>query len=192
MFAEATTWKRYFQGHLAPFVGGQVLEVGAGNGSTTLALCSGDEKRWVCLEPDTELAERLQRKLKAGDLPACCQVVVGTLAQLADEIVFDTILYIDVLEHIEHDTQELVRAATLLAPGGHVLVLSPAHQWLYSPFDQAIGHFRRYDRKSLASLRPPTLEPVRLIYLDSVGVLASLGNRLLLRSSLPTRGQIAF
>ena len=62
---------------------------------------------------------------------------------------------------------------------------------MFSPFDAAIGHYRRYDRKSLLSAKPEDLHVERLFYLDSVGLLASLGNRLLLRASSPTAAQIA-
>jgi hypothetical protein len=102
------------------------------------------------------------------------------------------IVYIDVLEHIENDVDELSRAATLLKESGHLIVLSPAHQWLYTPFDREIGHYRRYSKKSLIEITPLRLRCVELRYLDSVGMLASLGNRLLLKSSMPTQGQINF
>ena len=104
---------------------------------------------------------------------------------------FDLVLMLDVLEHIEDDAAEMARAAEWLRPGGHVVALSPAHQWLFTPFDRAIGHYRRYTRKTLAALTPPGLELVRLGYLDSVGLLASLGNRLLLGRSMPTPRQVA-
>ena len=87
------------------------------------------------------------------------------------------------LEHIEDDAAEVRRAAEALAPGGHLLALSPAQPWLFSPFDAEIGHFRRYTKKSFAALAPPGLTAVKLVYLDSVGMAASLANRLLLRSS---------
>jgi hypothetical protein len=87
---------------------------------------------------------------------------------------------------------ELSRAATLLKESGHLIVLSPAHQWLYTPFDREIGHYRRYSKKSLNEITPLRLRCVELRYLDSIGMLASLGNRLLLKSSMPTAGQINF
>src|SRR5262249_26202759 len=62
--------------------------------------------------------------------------------------------------------------------------------FLYTPFDQAIGHFRRYTRHTLAELTPPQTHAVRVFYLDSIGMLASIGNLLLLRASMPTRRQI--
>jgi cyclopropane fatty-acyl-phospholipid synthase-like methyltransferase len=191
LFAAATKWKSYFRSHLEPYLGGEVLEVGAGLGGTTRLLCRGHERRWVCLEPDAALAERLGQAIRDGKVPRPCEVMVGTLEQIARPANFDTLLYIDVLEHIPDDRGELVRAAQCLRPGGHVLALSPAHQWLYTPFDQAIGHCRRYTKKTLAALTPDGLELVRLIYLDSVGLLASLGNRLVLKSAMPTSKQIA-
>jgi hypothetical protein len=94
------------------------------------------------------------------------------------------------LEHIEDDRDELAAAASLLQPAGHLMVLSPAHQFLYSRFDAAIGHYRRYNRKSLRRCTPPNCYQEASFYLDSVGMILSLANRFVLRQSLPTVAQI--
>jgi hypothetical protein len=125
-------------------------------------------------------------------LTLSCQTNLGTLAALTSERSFDTIIYIDVLEHIEHDKEELALASKHLRPNGRLIVLSPAHQWLYSPFDKAIGHFRRYTKNSLRRLEPPGLVLQQLRCLDAVGMLASLANRLLLKKSLPALKDILF
>src|SRR5262249_40290582 len=70
--------------------------------------------------------------------------------------------------------------------------LVPAHQWLYTPFDRAVGHYRRYTIDRFHSITPTTLRLESARYLDSVGLIASLGNRMLLGQSVPTAGQIAF
>jgi hypothetical protein len=191
LFAAATNWKSYLRRQVEPYLGGEVLEVGAGFGGTTKLLCRGDHDRWTCLEPDAGLAARLSESIAAVGLPACCRVEVGTLADLPPGDLYDTLLYIDVLEHIEDDAGEMARAVEHLKPDGHVVVLSPAHQWLYTPFDRAIGHYRRYTKRSLRAVSPPGAKLVRLAYLDSVGMLASLGNRLVLNRSMPRPGQIA-
>jgi trans-aconitate methyltransferase len=190
LFASAENWKSYVRASVKSFLGRTVLEVGAGNGNTTRALCRGQFDRWVCLEPDAALADQLDSAAAAGELPDCCHISIGTLSELSAENQFDTILYMDVLEHIEHDRTELMRAAEHLEPGGHLIVLAPAHQWLFSPFDQSIGHFRRYTRQTLRDAAPGELSLVKLAYMDSVGMLASLGNRLLLKSAMPTAQQI--
>jgi SAM-dependent methyltransferase len=192
LFSTATVWKSYFRRQMEPFLGAEVLEVGAGMGGTTKLLCRPRQHAWTCLEPDAELARSLSLAIERGELPGNCQVVVGTLEQVPLSSVFDTLIYIDVLEHIEDDRGELERAATHLKPGGYLVVLAPAHPWLFSEFDRVIGHFRRYTRSSLRALTPPGLVPVRSVYLDSIGLLASLGNRFLLKHSMPGPGQIAF
>jgi 2-polyprenyl-3-methyl-5-hydroxy-6-metoxy-1,4-benzoquinol methylase len=124
-------------------------------------------------------------------LPPTCTTQVGTIDSLKEESLYDTVLYIDVMEHIESDADEFRKAEEHLLPGGHLIVLSPAHPALFSPFDSAIGHFRRYNRRSLQRLgRLPSLTTVRLVYLDSVGLAASLANRVLLKHSMPTSTQI--
>ena len=191
VFAHAARWKRYWSSLLTPLLAGDVLEVGAGIGATTLALAGGRIRTWTCLEPDAELARRLRETLDRA-LPGDDRyhVQVGGLDTVAPTSRFDTILYIDVLEHIADDRAELARARESLAPGGRLIVLSPAHQWLFSPFDAAIGHHRRYSKATLAAAVPPALERVALRYLDSAGVLASAANRFFTRQSMPTPQQL--
>ena len=192
LFSAATVWKSYFRRHIEPFLGAEVLEVGAGMGGTTKLLCTPRQDAWICLEPDADLARGLSQGVERGDLPRNCQVLVGTLDQVSKASVFDSLLYVDVLEHIEDDRRELEQAAAHLKPGGYLVVLGPAHPRLFSPFDRAIGHYRRYTRSSLRALTPKGLVLVRSIYLDSVGLLASLGNRLFLKHAIPGPGQVAF
>ena len=190
LFALAKNWKRYIKREISRYVTGDVLEVGAGIGATTVALHDGTARRWVCLEPDERLALRLKARLASwGDrLPT--NVIVGSLRTFSDRPSFDSILYIDVLEHIEDDRAQIDAAARLVRSGGHVVILSPAHHWLFSEFDKSIGHFRRYNKAHLRSMMPAGWLEIKLTYLDSLGVLLSLGNVLGLRQSMPTQTQI--
>jgi 2-polyprenyl-3-methyl-5-hydroxy-6-metoxy-1,4-benzoquinol methylase len=192
LFADVRNWKAYWSGQIRPFVRGDVLEVGAGMGSNTRFLDpGGGPERWVCLEPDPELTSRLEKNLQGTELRRSYEVVRGTLDSLAGQQ-FDTIIYIDVLEHIENDREQLTQAASHLRPGGRIIVLSPAHQRLFSPFDAAIGHFRRYNRPMLRAVSPANLRLERMRYLDSVGLILSAANMLLLRQSMPTKAQLRF
>ncbi|HLX45536.1 MAG TPA: methyltransferase domain-containing protein [Bryobacteraceae bacterium] len=184
LFEKARNWKSYWRNQVAPYVGGDVLEVGAGIGANTKLLASLSHDRWTSLEPDTALASQIEKQSQRH------RILTSTIAGLPAEERFNTILYIDVLEHIEGDSEEMRDAAARLRPGGHLIVLAPAHPFLYTPFDAAIGHFRRYTRASLRAAAPKSLHAVRIIYLDCAGMLASAANRMLLRSAMPTERQI--
>jgi SAM-dependent methyltransferase len=190
LFRNATNWKSYWSALIQGYIGDEVLEVGAGIGATTQVLCDDHSGRWVCLEPDPNLAKELECLIADNTLPAHCEISVGTLSDLAREEVFDTIVYIDVLEHIEDDRTQLELAASRLREGGTLVVLAPAHQWLFTQFDKSIGHFRRYSKRSLSEIAPQNLSPIRLSYLDCVGLFASIGNRFILKSGMPSNTQI--
>lgn len=188
VFAHAVNWKAYLRDAMGPFIAGDVLEVGAGIGATMRALRHGGEHSWTCLEPDPAMAGELRRQTAAETRQTA--VVTGTIADFAPDARFDTILYVDVLEHIEDDAGEVRGAAARLRAGGHLIVMSPAHQFLYSPFDAEIGHCRRYNAAGLRRLTPPETALVSLRYLDATGLLLSAANRLLLRSRMPTLAQV--
>jgi SAM-dependent methyltransferase len=190
LFALATNWKRYIKKEVSSYITGDVLEVGAGIGSTTGALHDGTARRWVCLEPDQALALRLKAGLVLFMGGSTTNVVVGSLRTFSNDPSFDCILYIDVLEHIEDDRAQIADAARLVRRSGHIVILAPAHHWLFSEFDRSIGHLRRYNRVHLRSMMPAGWVEEKLVYMDSVGVLLSLGNVLGLRQSMPTRAQI--
>jgi hypothetical protein len=116
----------------------------------------------------------------------------GTLDQLEASGPFSAVLYLDVLEHITEDQKELAKAANRLMAGGSLIVLAPAHQFLFSAFDRAIGHYRRYSASSLRALAPPGCHLAAWRMLDSAGFFASLTNRLSLGSATPSTRQVAF
>jgi len=190
LFAEAVNWKAYWMRHVRQFIRGDVLEVGAGIGANTQMLCSERVRRWLCLEPDPRQAARLRTAVSTQPDAQRIEIVIGGLGDLQPDARFDTILYVDVLEHIANDREELTRAEGHLRPDGALIVLAPAHPRLFGRFDAALGHHRRYTRRGLAAIMPPSLTQLELMHLDSCGLLALLGNRILLRQSVPSRSQV--
>ena len=188
-FAHASNWKQYLRHVIKPYL---------------QRPCPRSRRRnRRRRRPHSEAARRRpgRRSNQTPHLPADCRsahpslrdpvrIIIGTLDAIRPEPLFDCVIYIDVLEHIEKDAEELRRAAARLITGGTIVVLSPAHQSLYTAFDEAIGHYRRYDRRSLSALTPAGTTLVDLRYLDSTGLWLSLGNRVLLRSSSPTVAQV--
>lgn len=186
IFACARRWKAYWASRIAKWIRGDVLEVGAGLGANTVLLQNSSVRSWHCLEPDPELVTRLSSAIVGIPL---CSSSTGTISSVADRR-FDCILYLDVLEHIQADRDELAMAARLLRSGGHIVVLAPAYQFLFSKFDASIGHYRRYNRHSLLACSPPNCQVEAMFYLDCAGVFLSLANRILLGQSTPSLKQI--
>ncbi|GAA0313914.1 hypothetical protein GCM10009087_25360 [Sphingomonas oligophenolica] len=193
LFASAANWKAYLRSALRSHIAGDVAEVGAGLGATSKALAGIEGVRsWTCIEPDPAMAGQLAGEVAAMgcSYPVHCRA--GTLSDLPREPSFDTILYIDVLEHIQDDRAEIEAAHLRLRQGGRVVVLCPAWPFLYSPFDKAIGHFRRHTKTSLRRLAGPDMTEITAFYMDSVGMLASMANKVALRQGMPTRSQVRF
>ena len=190
VFSLAENWKSYWSDEIKPYIGSNILEIGAGIGATGKALNYKNYERWLAVEPDGKLCEIIDRKLKNGELPSCLEIRNGTSDDLTSTELFDTALYIDVLEHIEDDRAELLKIQPYLVKGGKVIIVAPAHQMLYTEFDRKIGHFRRYNKKMLLSAIPDGYIVREMKYLDSVGMLASLANKLFIKSDTPTESQI--
>jgi hypothetical protein len=84
---------------------------------------------------------------------------------------FDTILYLNVLEHIEDDIAELGRARQMLTESGKVIIVVPAHMWLYSKIDKLTGHYRRYSRQSIFQVASRHFRQIQIMNFDSVGLI---------------------
>ena len=152
--------------------------------------CAPVAKTDGCASSPTSSSDSRSRiRSRTATSHRCAGCTEASLA-ICRSTAFDSILYIDVLEHIENDAGEIAEAARRLSLGGYLVVLSPAHNSLFSPFDQAVGHYRRYSRRSLEVLGTRPLSLVKSGYLDSVGILLSFVNRWVLRRSIPTRRNV--
>jgi SAM-dependent methyltransferase len=188
LFVRATNFHRYYLQLFGPRLRGRVLEVGAGMGTVTAALLDHGITDLTVCEPDRALAANL-----ADRFGPRISIVSGGLADVPSSAgAFDAILYVDVLEHIDDDVGEVRAATARLADAGGLLIGGPAHGWLYSPFDAAIGHKRRYDRRMIHRLikASPGLRLEEFAYFDCLGILLSLANRWITRRAEPTARDI--
>lgn len=167
--ADARHYNDWLFSRAQPYLGRSVLDVGAGIGTfTERAAEAGTEV--TALEP--EFGALLRERL--GGRPEVT-VLERTLEALEGAGEFDSILCFNVLEHVADDEQALRRFRDQLRPGGRLLLLVPAHRFLYGGFDHAAGHVRRYDRAPLrALLAQAGFELEELRHVNPVGALGWL------------------
>ncbi len=156
---------------------GRVLEIGAGIGNLARHYVDRVDAT-VLLEPALNLRERLEAAFK--DRPhvrvvsalleqVCGKTVDGVNFELAS---FDTIILINVLEHVDDDGALLGLIRSLLRPGGSLLLFVPALPWLYGSLDALVHHRRRYTREGLQAIVASSDLEVRFLrYFDALGVL---------------------
>lgn len=146
--SNAVNYRSWVLEEFSPFLGRSGAEVGAGSGSFSEVLATSGLSRLVACEPSPNMYELLERRFRDDAVVETRQARLTEIAHLYREQ-FDSVVYVNVLEHVEDDLGELRTARQTLAPGGHLLLFVPAHQALYSRFDRECGHFRRYGRKEL-------------------------------------------
>lgn len=140
--AAAPAYNRWMFDRLVRWVGSRVLEVGSGIGN--MSQFFADRERVVLT--DTEAAYRAELARRFGHLPAV-SVSELSLPEVPDALIgerFDTIICLNVLEHIEDDIASLGAMRRLLSPGGRLVLLVPAIQAIYGALDRMLGHYRRY------------------------------------------------
>ena len=92
---------------------------------------------------------------------------------------YNTILYLDVIEHIKEDKKEIMKALNLLKKNGNLIINVPAFPYLYSNFDKDVGHYRRYSKSDFKKkLQGLNFQKVNLIYFDTIGFFLSLLSKL--------------
>jgi len=168
-------YQRWILQKYRPYIGGRVLEVGAGTGSLALQYADA-ARRAVLVEPAPNLIPVLRDRVAGLDN---VEVFEGTLeswrASKASEgptEPFDAVLMINVLEHISDDAGILKLVYDLLRPGGALLLFVPACPWLYGSLDALVHHHRRYDKDGLRDLLTRTSFQIEALdYFDIAGVL---------------------
>ena len=184
-FDDANFHIRYCLSFIKKYIKGDVLEIGAGCGSFTRNYVKPDHKNITLTELDNKNILDLNQKFKNFKN---IKILNTTISKIKNE--YDTILYLHVLEHIKDDQNEIKEATKRLKKGGHLLIMVPAHQKIYSNLDRAVGHYRRYEREFFKE-EFLNLKRVSLFSLDIIGYLLYFLNKIFFKKEIfPSRLKI--
>ena len=161
-FDLARNYRNYQLDLIRKFVGGNILEVGPGRGEIIENFISADNKITM-IDTDEEMCKVIRERFKNSDV----KILNSNISSLEEK--FDTILYMDVIEHIENDVKELDQAISKLNKNGKLVIIVPAFSILFSDFDKSVGHFRRYTKKNFFNYKNSEVKLRNLKYFDSLG-----------------------
>ena len=172
-FDAAKNWRKYQFKNILKYINSSVLEIGPGTGHN-VQYYKNRASQITLLETNKNLANSLKSKFDEDK-----KIIVLNSDIHIQEKTFDTIMYMDVLEHIKTDKKEIKKAINLLNPGGYLIIFVPAFQVLYSNFDRDIGHVRRYRKFFFFNLaKKYKIKLIELKYFDSIGFIFAIINRL--------------
>lgn len=160
---------------IQPYCQGNILEIGSGIGN--ISSCFLKENASIYLSDiRADYCQALSQKF-----PKSPNLLGIEIIDLADPMFgnrynhlcnkFDTVFALNVLEHIENQNLALQNASKLLCEKGRLIILVPAYQKLYCRFDEELGHYRRYTRKTLLkAIREGGFSPIKSFYFNLAGI----------------------
>ncbi|HOY65989.1 MAG TPA: class I SAM-dependent methyltransferase [Candidatus Ozemobacteraceae bacterium] len=180
----AENYHRWILSEFKPYLGKKVAEIGAGTGSFSKLLLESSIATLSAYEPSKNMFPLLQKNL-SNDPRA---KVINDFFSVPSSDRFDTIVYVNVLEHIENDSAELDIAHKALDHSGHLLLFVPALSWLYGSMDRQVGHVRRYHKANLkARVQRAGFKILFTRYFDFIGIIPWYINFVLLQTTLGNR-----
>tara|TARA_A100001015_G_C15032988_1_gene734351 strand:- start:2225 stop:2905 length:681 start_codon:yes stop_codon:yes gene_type:complete len=174
-FDASKNFRNYQYKLVKDYIGNKILEVGPGTGNFAENFFLKKAENIYLTEINKDLAIGLENKFKGNKN-------VNILSKKINEIdmSFNTICYFDVIEHIEFPKKELIEALNKLEKNGYLVVIVPAYNYLFSDYDRAVGHYRRYEKKFFIDyIKENNLKCEKLIYFDSIGYMFLLLNKII-------------
>ncbi|MFZ2641476.1 MAG: class I SAM-dependent methyltransferase [Verrucomicrobiia bacterium] len=192
-FELAQNYNRWIADTIRPYAGRRILEIGAGIGNISQFFL--DRDRLVVSDIEEHYIQTLRERFAGqGQVHA---VLYDVLQSPPTELIaerFDTVICLNVIEHIQDDVAALRNIRDLLQPGGRALLLVPAHQWLFCKLDANLGHCRRYSRALFRQHATSAgLEVQKSFYFNPVAMLGwFVMGRILCRDMVPNTPLLGF
>lgn len=188
LLSERYNYNHWIYDNIQYFIGDNILEVGAGIGNITDFIIF--RKNLTVIDINQYYVDYLNTKYSFRDKSnfSALNVDIQDIksSPLADKT-FDTIICMNILEHLKNDKDAVENMSALLQPEGRLIILVPALKTLYGSMDISFEHYRRYNKKELKLLiQEHNLEIVKFYYMNFLGLLGWFFNgRILKREELP-------
>ena len=187
--SEAVHYNRWIYEMMEPYLGWRVLEVGCGIGNMTRLLAGDRQVLGVDIHPGyvAKAQKNLGKNKNVSFRVLNLEKKITTLGKFKP----DTIVCINVLEHIQGDVGFLKECLRLLPPGGRLVIFVPALPYLFGSMDAHYGHFRRYWKDELnRKMEAQGFRILKSRYLNFLGVFGWWLNGRVLKKTIIPRGQI--
>jgi len=190
LLSKRFNYNRWIYNNIKDFIGDNILEVGAGIGNITDFIIF--KKNLTLIDIDPNYIDYLHNKYFFCDKSGL-NVFQADIQNIASspisEMQFDTIICLNILEHLEYDRVAVKNMSSLLNRGGRLIILVPALKTLYGSMDISFEHLRRYSRKDLRSLaQDQNLEVIKLYHMNFIGLLGwFLNGKMFKKTELPEK-----
>lgn len=192
VIAEADKFNHWMYQTIKPFLQGEILEIGSGIGNIS-SFAVADNFSISLSDTDKHYLTVLKNKFSNSQnvkdiLNIDLQHPSFETEYLAIKENFDSVFLLNVLEHVPDDSIAVLNCRYLLKNGGYLIILTPAYKSLYSSLDKALGHYKRYNTKSLKTIfKKNQLMTKKAFYFNSLGVFAWLYGKFRKLKTIPGR-----
>lgn len=175
---------------IAPYLGQRILEIGCGLGNFARHLT--DREFYVGADTSPESIAHVTASYSSySNMRFYVADVTSNRFSDFAELNLDTVFSLNVFEHIQDDVLALRNARRVLRPGGTLILVVPAHDWLYGTIDRAIGHYRRYSKQVMArAFHELGLACIAQKYINALGALGWFVNSRVLKHEVPPSRQL--
>ncbi len=174
LISGATRFNQWMYDEIKPFLKGSILEIGSGIGNISRYIIN-DGLPITLSDYNKEYCDRLAKLFPGNSNVLGILQIDLLLPDFTEKYIllkekFDSIVLLNVIEHIADDSKAVKNCKYMLKPGGHLIVLAPAYQWLYCRFDKELGHYRRYSLTKMKQLVKSHLEIIGARHFNCFGI----------------------
>jgi 2-polyprenyl-3-methyl-5-hydroxy-6-metoxy-1,4-benzoquinol methylase len=169
--AEADKFNEWMYQQVVPHCTGKILEIGSGIGNISYFF-DRDGMDIDLSDIREQYRSYLKKSFEKRAVLDMDIVADGFIEMHGDKLgTYDAVFALNVVEHIKDDKLAIENMIKLLKPGGKIIILVPAYQWLYNGFDVALEHFKRYTKSRLLGVFPTTgAKLIRSWYFNFAGI----------------------